>query len=156
MTERTRWDAIAEELAESTEDPARKPLPKVVLSVAGQATFDEARRRSLPTSMTVMVTMDGAVTGEVLKASWSAEQSYDEEHFRAYGVGAVGPLRVSGTLNMATIGGIEAGRALMISVLNGDDEIHIAAHVTSVRRRLDPRSGTAAPVTVDFVGTLVS
>lgn len=153
MTERTRWDAIAEELAESTEDPTRKPLPKVVLSVAGQATFDEARRRSLPTSMTVMVTMDGAVTGEVLKASWSAEQP---EHFHAYGVGAVGPLRVSGTLSMATIGGIEAGRALMISVLNGDDEIHIAAHVTSVRRRLDPRSGRAIPAAVDFVGTLVS
>lgn len=130
MTERTRWIALAEELAKLAEASApTKPLPKVVLSLAGKAKFDELRAQYAAPEW--LVTVDGVVVS-AFAASWTVELSYDDER---------GPPRVTGSFRVATIDSIDRNKELMISALRGDEEMHIVARVTSVTRGMDPRTG---------------
>lgn len=144
MTGRTRWDAIAEELAEPSKEPRPEPI-------------SEARAR--PSSnpyRSVLVTVNGQVIPTTnLIVNWTVDVEADYELMR---LGVLtdeevrrGPTKVTGSFVTTGDDAFQlSGRDLMILVVLGDETLQFLANVCTTKWSLAP---SACEVT--FVGTQV-
>lgn len=166
MTQRTRWDALAEELA--AEDTAAKLEAKNPLEVKKQrpkltpegeakvralrAVYAPARRDA--STPAVLVTVDGrAIPVDDFRMTQSRDLDLELIRLGALSDEELGrrvPTKVTGSF--ITTGDSESrlgGRELMIFIKQGGEPWVIRAHVISTRWTSD------GPCEVEFVGTQV-
>lgn len=164
MTKRTRWDALAEEL-ELKDEPADPPGaahvasdPPTTSSSEGLVTWGVLRARferpDAEIQVLVMLMVDGVSIGPVTDVSITTERPYDEERSRSYGVGAVGPLKVSGSFLIPVTNGdaLLSGRDMMLALIRDDGNSYFKIH--AVKMTWSTSSG-GTTTRVDFVGAQV-
>lgn len=149
-TDRTRWDALAEELAEPAEAPAKRPRAQYAAPewpVAAVVALPEARGRPpQPVATTVLVIVDGVVVSQALEASWGIT-----EQLRA------GTPRVTGSFRVVTNDPVTLARKLRsggvsICARYGDEETRLMVYVTTTSIQ-GSRAGGMDSMTVFFAGT---
>lgn len=163
MTERTRWDALTEELElkdEST-DPRVEPEDQTtdeapytryarVSPAGGKAAWDKLRAYAenhdqlpQPTTQTlVMVIIEGRAVGPVTDVVMAWEQA----------INVVGPPRVSGSFYIpATCPVLIDGRDGLLALIRDDGNLYFSIHVTATTRV--GGDATEATLKVEFVGT---
>ena len=135
MTARTRWDALAEELAGKPED---------------QAPDDGPEFKRIDRTTTIVVVNGAAIQTTGLSLDWSRYADAELVRLGVLSDEAIRPPTVSGSFSTTTDANLRPNDEVLIMIVR-DDVLRFVVHVTGVRW-----SNAKFGVAVDFVGFQVS
>jgi len=170
VTNRTRWDALAEELAGKLEDPApddgfagidrqtataptyeTAPLTMELIEEGAAAILGaRASERKLDRTTTIVAVNGAAIQTTGLSLDWSRYADAELVRLGVLSDEAIRPPTVSGSFSTTTDANLRPNDEVLIMIVR-DDVLRFVVHVTGVRW-----SNAKFGVAVDFVGFQVS
>jgi hypothetical protein len=170
VTIRTRWDALAEELAGKLDDPApddgfagidrqTAPAPAYETTPLNEQIIEdglriilESRTAERKPDRTTIVAVNGAViqtTG--LSLTWSRDADAELVRLGVLSDEMIRPPTVSGSFSTTTDANLRPNDEVLVMIVQNGDLLRFVLHVTGVRW-----SNAKFGVTVDVVGVQVS